>query len=128
MDSKIDYNKEIYRTETEHAIIEIISPEIVLGRRQTDEEVQEILDEIAEVNYKIASRLYKEGKLATKKQQLYIEILDKEVINLNMNKTFYELTLGDCVELYTKKNWVLVYADGKFAGMRLERKQVLDNE
>lgn len=67
MDSKIDYNKEIYRTETEHAIIEIISPEIVLGRRQTDEEVQEILDEIAEVNYKIASRLYKEGKLATKK-------------------------------------------------------------
>lgn len=41
---------------------------------------------------------------------------------MNMNKTFYELTLGDCLELYTKKNWVLVYADGKFAGMRLERK------
>lgn len=39
-----------------------------------------------------------------------------------MNKTFFELTLGDCVELYIKKNWVLVYADGKFAGMRLERK------
>nr|WP_279287892.1 hypothetical protein [[Eubacterium] tenue] len=41
---------------------------------------------------------------------------------MNMNKTFYELTLGDCVELYTKKNWVLIYGDGKFAGMRLERK------
>lgn len=41
---------------------------------------------------------------------------------MNMNKTFYELTLGDCVELYTKKNWTFIYADGKFAGMRLERK------
>lgn len=67
MDSNVDYNKEIYRVETEQAIIEIISPEIVLGRKQTDEEIQAILDDIAKVNYKIAMRLYKEGKLATNK-------------------------------------------------------------
>lgn len=67
IDPNIDYNKEIYRTETDNAIIEIISPEIVLGRKQTDEEVQMILDNIAKVNYQIALRLYKEGKLATKK-------------------------------------------------------------
>lgn len=67
IDPNIDYNKEIYRTETDNAIIEIISPEIVLGRKQTDEEVQMILDNIAKVNYQIAVRLYKEGKLATKK-------------------------------------------------------------
>ncbi|MEG2984126.1 MAG: hypothetical protein RR835_05460 [Peptostreptococcaceae bacterium] len=63
MDPNVDYNKEIYRTETEHCIIEIVSPEITLGRKQTDEEVQEILDRIARVNYKIAMRLYEEGKL-----------------------------------------------------------------
>lgn len=40
---------------------------------------------------------------------------------MNMNKSFFELTIGDCIELYTKKNWVLVYADGQFAGMELER-------
>ncbi|WP_250674925.1 hypothetical protein LZ906_006580 [Paraclostridium ghonii] len=67
LDPNIDYNKEIYRVETEHAIIEIISPEIVLGRQQTDEEVQEILEDIAKVNYKIAIRLHEEGKLATDK-------------------------------------------------------------
>lgn len=39
-----------------------------------------------------------------------------------MNKTFLELTIENCVELHEKKNWVLIYADGKFAGMRLERK------
>ncbi|CEP88567.1 Uncharacterised protein [[Clostridium] sordellii] len=41
---------------------------------------------------------------------------------MNMKKSLLELTIGDCIELYTKKNWVLIYADGKFAGMRLERK------
>ena len=41
---------------------------------------------------------------------------------MNMNKTFFELTLGDCVELHEKKSWIFIYADGKFAGMRLERK------
>lgn len=41
---------------------------------------------------------------------------------MNMNKTLFELTIGDCIELYTKKNWVLVYADGQFVGMGLERK------
>lgn len=62
MDPNVDYNKEIYRTETERAFISIVSPEITLGRPQTDEEIQEILNEIAEVNYRIALRLYKEGK------------------------------------------------------------------
>lgn len=41
---------------------------------------------------------------------------------MNMNKTLFELTIEECIELYTKKNWVLVYADGQFAGMELERK------
>ncbi|MDU7904624.1 MAG: hypothetical protein E7J33_03565 [Peptostreptococcaceae bacterium] len=41
---------------------------------------------------------------------------------MNMNKTLFELTIEDCIELYTKKKWVLVYADGQFAGMSLERK------
>lgn len=63
IDPNIDYNKEIYRVETKHAIVEIISPEIILGREQTEEEIQSILDDIAKVNYKIAMRLYKEGKL-----------------------------------------------------------------
>lgn len=67
IDPNVDYNKEIYRVETEHAIVEIISPEIVLGREQTEEEIQEILNNIAKVNYRIAMRLYKEGKLATEK-------------------------------------------------------------
>lgn len=58
---------DIYKVETENAIIEIISPEVRLGRKQTDEEIQAILDKIAKVNYRIAKRLYKEGKLATKK-------------------------------------------------------------
>ncbi|GAA0104335.1 hypothetical protein UT300013_09570 [Paraclostridium sordellii] len=58
---------DIYKVETENAIIEIISPEVRLGRKQTDEEIQAILDRIAKVNYRIAKRLYKEGKLATKK-------------------------------------------------------------
>lgn len=39
-----------------------------------------------------------------------------------MNKTFFDLTLEDCVELYEKKNWVFIYADGKFAKMRIERR------
>ena len=67
INKNVDYNKEIYKIETDNAIIEIISPEIVLGRKQTDEEVKMILDNIAKVNYQIATRLYKEGKLATKK-------------------------------------------------------------
>ncbi|CEN78113.1 hypothetical protein [Paraclostridium sordellii] len=54
-------------SETEHGIIEIISPEVRLGRKQTEEEIQSILDRIARVNYKIAKRLYKEGKLEIKK-------------------------------------------------------------
>ncbi|CEK30275.1 hypothetical protein JGS6364_09211 [[Clostridium] sordellii] len=58
---------DIYKVETENAIIEIISPEVRLGRKQTDEEIQAILDRIAKINYRIAKRLYKEGKLATKK-------------------------------------------------------------
>lgn len=62
MDPNVDYNKEVYRTETERAFVSIVSPEITLGRPQTDEEIQEILNEIAEVNYRIALRLYKEGK------------------------------------------------------------------
>ena len=58
---------DIYKVETENAIIEIISPEVRLGRKQTDEEIQAILDRIAKINYRITKRLYKEGKLATKK-------------------------------------------------------------
>ncbi|CEO27090.1 Uncharacterised protein [[Clostridium] sordellii] len=58
---------DIYKVETENAIIEIISPEVRLGRKQTDEEIQAILDRIAKINYRIAKRLYQEGKLATKK-------------------------------------------------------------
>ncbi len=38
-----------------------------------------------------------------------------------MNKTFFDLTLQDCIELHEKKNWVFIYADGKFAGMRIEK-------
>ncbi|WP_270670492.1 hypothetical protein [Paraclostridium bifermentans] len=41
---------------------------------------------------------------------------------MNMNKTLFELTIGNCIELYTKKNWVLVYANGQFAGMGREIK------
>lgn len=40
---------------------------------------------------------------------------------MNMNKTFFKLTIEDCMELYTKKSWVLIYADGKFVGMRIEK-------
>ncbi|MCE9674898.1 hypothetical protein LPC27_03905 [Paraclostridium bifermentans] len=60
-------NPEIYRVETENAIIEIISPTVALGRKQTDEEIQEILNDIAKVKYRIFSKMYKEGKLATSK-------------------------------------------------------------
>lgn len=42
---------------------------------------------------------------------------------MNMNKKFHELTLGDCIELHENKNWIIIYADGKFAGMRIEKKQ-----
>ncbi|EQK42733.1 hypothetical protein C672_1677 [[Clostridium] bifermentans ATCC 638] len=41
---------------------------------------------------------------------------------MDMSKTFFELTLEDCIKLYENKNWIFIYADGKFAGMRLERK------
>lgn len=60
-------NKDIHRVETEDGIVEIISPEVVLGREQTQEEINEILQQINLVNYRIASRLYREGKLATYK-------------------------------------------------------------
>lgn len=36
-------------------------------------------------------------------------------------KTFLNLTIEDCYELYNSKKWCLVYADGKFAGMRSEK-------
>ena len=36
-------------------------------------------------------------------------------------KTFFELTIEECYELYHNLGWVLTYADGKFAGMRIEK-------
>lgn len=59
--------RDIFKTETERATITIVPPHIRLGREQTQEEIDEIIQEISLVNYKIASRLYKEGKLATSK-------------------------------------------------------------
>ncbi|WP_284693909.1 hypothetical protein LZ906_007740 [Paraclostridium ghonii] len=41
---------------------------------------------------------------------------------MNIYKTFLELTLEDCMELYKKKSWVFIYADGQFAGIEVERK------
>lgn len=36
-------------------------------------------------------------------------------------KTFFNLTIEDCYKLFDEKNWVCIYADGKFAGMRVEK-------
>lgn len=37
------------------------------------------------------------------------------------NKKFTELTLEDCMNLHTFLKWEITYADGKFAGMRIEK-------
>ena len=63
----ISLKRGIFKTETERATITIVPPHIRLGREQTQEEIYEILQQINLVNYRIASRLYKEGKLATNK-------------------------------------------------------------
>ncbi len=59
--------REIYRAETERAIVTIIPPSVTLGRDLTEEERNRVIQEINEVNYEIALKLYKEGKLATTK-------------------------------------------------------------
>lgn len=55
--------REIYKVENERAIVTIIPPSVKLGRELTEEEKEQIIQEINAVNYEIVLRLYKEGKL-----------------------------------------------------------------
>ncbi|WP_150842740.1 hypothetical protein [Paraclostridium bifermentans] len=57
----------IFKAETDRATITIVPKHIRLGRELTQEEIDEVLQQVNLVNYRIASRLYKEGKLATNK-------------------------------------------------------------
>lgn len=59
--------RDIYKAENERAIVTIIPPSVTLGRELTEEEKEQVIQEINAVNYEIVLKLYKEGKLATYK-------------------------------------------------------------
>lgn len=40
---------------------------------------------------------------------------------MNMRKTFTDLTIEDCYELFNEKSWIITFADGKFVGMKIEK-------
>lgn len=56
---------EIYRTENDKAVIEVIPRSVVLGRPLTEEEKQEVLDGVRAASLPIIKRLWEEGKLST---------------------------------------------------------------
>lgn len=58
--SNVEYDK-VY--ETDYAIIRIVNPESIIGRKITKDEVQKVIDEVAMWSYETQVGLRKKSKL-----------------------------------------------------------------